>query len=149
LNGFTFGIWVYPEKVNIDSTNKSVSPNNTLFYIHTNKNFIIEATIENDKLYYFCGQDLNAKEINVDEENNNEENKENENDPNKDVNEKNNKNDEESKLLESKKEEEDNKDKNEKNICVILNIINGLFYFLLISLLDFCKNHNFCYIEMT
>ena len=120
LNGFTFGIWVYPEKVNIDSTNKNVSPNNTLFYIHTNKNFIIEATIENDKLYYFCGQDLNAKEINVDEENNNEENKENENDPNKNVNEKNNKNDEESKLLESKKEEEDNKDKNEKKyLCDI------------------------------
>ena len=71
LNGFTFGIWVYPEKVNIDSTNKNVSPNSTLFYIHSNKNLIIEATIENDKLYYFCGQDYNIKEINVDEENNN------------------------------------------------------------------------------
>ena len=41
INGFTFGIWVFPEKVQYDSTNKNISPNSTLFYIKTNKNFII------------------------------------------------------------------------------------------------------------
>ena len=103
-NGFTFGIWVYPEKVNIDSTNKNISPNSTLFYINTNKNFIIEATIENDKLYYFCGDNNTNKENNIEEENNKEEeSKENNENDNKNVDDKNNKNDEEAKLLESKK----------------------------------------------
>ena len=55
LNGFTFGIWLYLEKVNNDSTNKNISPNSTIFYIKTKKNSIIEATLEDNKLYYYCG----------------------------------------------------------------------------------------------
>ena len=35
LNGFTFGIWLYLEKVSNDSTNKNISPNSTIFYINT------------------------------------------------------------------------------------------------------------------
>ena len=115
LNGFTFGIWIYPEKVNVDSTNKNISPNSTLFYIQTNKNYIIEATIENDKLYYYCGTD-EKKEIN---ENNEEENNENNNENEKISDNKNN--EEESKLIESKKKEtiNNNENKEKKYLCDI------------------------------
>ena len=40
LNGFTFDIWVYPEKVNIDSTNKNVSQNSTLFFCNASSSWI-------------------------------------------------------------------------------------------------------------
>ena len=115
LNGFTFGIWVYPEKTNVDSTNKNINPNSTLFYIQTNKNFIIEATIENDKLYYYCGEGISPKK----EEENKEENANDENDEKNDNNK--NKNDEESKLLEQKKTESNNENevKDKKFLCNI------------------------------
>ena len=115
LNGFTFGIWVYPEKTNVDSTNKNINPNSTLFYIQTNKNFIIEATIENDKLYYYCGEGISPKK----EEENKEENADDENDEKNDNNK--NKNDEESKLLEQKKTESNNENevKDKKFLCNI------------------------------
>ena len=111
-NGFTLGLWIYPEKVNLDSTNKNITPNSTLFYIHTNKNFIIEATIENDKLYYFCG---NIEKNEVVDENKGEENDENSNND-KNINVNDNKNNEEKKLLEQKNNE-NNKEK--KFICDI------------------------------
>ncbi len=115
LNGFTFGIWIYPEKTNVDSTNKNINPNSTLFYIQTNKNFIIEATIENDKLYYYCGEGISPKK----EEENKEENADDENDEKNDNNK--NKNDEESKLLEQKKTESNNENevKDKKFLCNI------------------------------
>ena len=116
LNGFTFGIWVYPEKVNIDSTNKNITPNSTLFYIHTNKNFIIEAVIENDKLYYYCGDDGKQE---IKEENNEEENNENDAENNSKAND--NRNNEQSKLKEEKKNEINNNNKNrdKKYLCDI------------------------------
>ena len=111
LNGFTFAIWVYPEKVNIDSTNKNVSPNSTLFYINTNKNFIIEATIENDKLYYYCGSNIKQEKK--------EENYEEENNENEKIND--NKNNEQNKLNEQKENEanNENKNKDKKFLCNI------------------------------
>ena len=117
-NGFTLGLWVYPEKVNIDSTNKNITPNSTLFYIHTNKNFIIEATIENDKLYYFCGNNEKKEIVDENKEEENDENNNNDkNNTNKNVND--NKNNEEKKLLEQRNNENENKDKEKKFLCNI------------------------------
>ncbi len=108
LNGFTFGIWIYPEKTNVDSTNKNINPNSTLFYIQTNKNFIIEATIENDKLYYYCGTD-DKKEI---DENNEEENNEND-DENEEEKEEDDKDDDKEDENESEDVEEDDEENEE------------------------------------
>ena len=111
-NGFTFGIWIYPEKVNLDSTNKNITTNSTLFYIQTNKNYIIEAIIENDKIYYFCGSNA-KKEINE----NNEDNNENDNNINgKEKNQKinDNKNNENDKLIEEKNEKKNENENKEK-----------------------------------
>ena len=77
LNGFTFGIWVYLEKVNHDSTNKNISPNSKLFYIKTKKNLLIEATLEDNKLYYYCGNSEIKKESNDEEEDNDQNQKDN------------------------------------------------------------------------
>ena len=86
-----------------------------MFYIQTNKNFIIEATIENDKLHYYCGEGISPKK----EEENKEENVDDENDEKNDNNK--NKNDEESKLLEQKKTESNNENevKDKKFLCNI------------------------------
>ena len=117
LNGFTFGIWVYPEKTNIDSTNKNITPNSTLFYIHTNKNFIIEATIENDKLYYYCGEGFSSKK----EEDNKEEKGGGNESGTKDQKNDNKNNDEKSKLIEQKKPEtnKENDMNDKKFLCNI------------------------------
>ena len=69
LNGYTFGIWLYLEKVNTDSTNKNISPNSTLFYIKTKKNEIIEATLEDNSIYYYCGaNEIKSDQIEEEEE---------------------------------------------------------------------------------
>ena len=114
INGFTFGIWVFPEKVQYDSTNKNISPNSTLFYIKTNKNFIIEATLEDNNIYYYCGNNEIKKEQNNQED---EDNQTIEEKKIKDSNIKNiNKSEEKNKLIESKKSEtiDDIKNKEKK-----------------------------------
>ena len=114
INGFTFGIWVFPEKVQYDSTNKNISPNSTLFYIKTNKNFIIEATLEDNNIYYYCGNNEIKKEQNNQED---EDNQIIEEKKIKDSNIKNiNKSEEKNKLIESKKSEtiDDIKNKEKK-----------------------------------
>ena len=75
LNGYTFGIWLYLEKVNNDSTNKNISSNSTIFYIKTKKNYIIEATLEDNNIYYYCGtNEIKAEQIEEEEEDNKKEN---------------------------------------------------------------------------
>ena len=113
INGFTLGIWIYPEKVNLDSTNKNITTNSTLFYIQTNKNYLIEAIIENDKIYYYCGSDM-KKEIDV---NNEEDNNGNNTENNQKLND--SKNNETDKLVEQKKNEEvvENEKIEKKYLC--------------------------------
>ena len=77
LNGFTFGIWLYLEKVSNDSTNKNISTNSSLFYIKTKKNFLIEAFLEDNKLYYYCGNNEIKNDKVEEEEEEKEENKNN------------------------------------------------------------------------
>ena len=110
-NGFTFGIWLYLEKVNNDSTNKNISPNSTLFYIKTKKNSIIEATLEDNKLYYYCGNnEIKKDQVEEDEEEENQNNIDKKQIINK------TKTEEKSKLLEQKKPEtiEDIKNREKK-----------------------------------
>ena len=37
VKGYTIGMWIYLEKINLDATNKRITDHSTLFYIHTNK----------------------------------------------------------------------------------------------------------------
>ena len=105
LNGYTFGIWLYLEKVNNDSTNKNISSNSTIFYIKTKKNYIIEATLEDNNIYYYCGtNEIKEEQIEEEEEDNKKEN------------EKDEKPEEKNNLVEQKKPEtiEDIKNKEKK-----------------------------------
>ena len=107
LNGYTFGIWLYLEKVNTDSTNKNISPNSTLFYIKTKKNEIIEATLEDNSIYYYCGaNEIKSDQIEEEEEES----------PNKKESESVEKPEEKNKLIEQKKIEtiDDIKNKEKK-----------------------------------
>ena len=110
LNGFTFGIWLYLEKVSTDPTNKNISPNSTIFYIKTKKYSLIEATLEDNKLYYYCGNnELKSEQTE-------EEDEENQNNKDKKQNDNKAKSEEKNKLSETKKLEslDDVKNKGKK-----------------------------------
>ena len=114
LNGFTFGIWLYLEKVCNDSTNKNISPNSSIFYIKTKKHFLIEAFLEDNKLYYYCGNNEKKSEQ-VEEE----EEEENQNNKDKNLINSKKKDEEKNKLLEQNKYEspDDIKNKEKKYLA--------------------------------
>ena len=91
--------------MNNDSTNKNISSNSTIFYIKTKKNYIIEATLEDNNIYYYCGtNEIKEEQIEEEEEDNKKEN------------EKDEKPEEKNNLVEQKKPEtiEDIKNKEKK-----------------------------------
>ena len=63
VKGYSIGMWIYLEKINLDTTNKRITDNSTLFYIHTNKFVAFEATLRQNKIYYRW-YNLLEKEIN-------------------------------------------------------------------------------------
>ena len=78
VKGYTIGMWIYLEKINLDATNKRITDHSTLFYIHTNKFVAFEATLKENKIYYrwynLLEKESKEKEISKEEQNQNDEN---------------------------------------------------------------------------
>ena len=122
-------MWIYLEKINLDTTNKRITDNSTLFYIHTNKFVAFEATLRENKIYYRW-YNLLEKELN-----------ENKNESNENRDEKN--------ILNN--DENNNNSNNELNTFLNLNKSQNEvlhFYYLHINQCLFFKNLKLYYIKM-
>lgn len=67
--GYTIGMWIYLEKITPDTSNKKITENSSLFYIHTNKYHVFEAYLKQNSIYYKSfNNSLEEKESNEIEE---------------------------------------------------------------------------------
>ena len=73
LKGYTICLWFYIEQINLDSSNKKITDNSILFYLHMNNFVVFELYLKKNKLYYrwYNLFEMNKKKIENENNNNN------------------------------------------------------------------------------
>jgi hypothetical protein len=59
VKGYTIVLWIRPEQVNLDSSNKKIIDSSLLYYIHTSKYISFEVYLKNKSLFYRIVYNIN------------------------------------------------------------------------------------------
>jgi hypothetical protein len=59
VKGYTIVMWIRPEQVNLDSSNKKIIDSSLIFYIHTSKYISFEVFLKNKSIFYRIVHNIN------------------------------------------------------------------------------------------